>query len=129
MILDPQRVRELTRQRTATPKQQRPAPKPGVKPDREEINQRRQHVRESHAKGESIASIARRMGISATAVRRYAGDNVPRYRYQIASIKCPVCYNLGWCEVVDTASKAGEIHRQRHCACGARFSTVETVQD
>ena len=129
MILDPQRVRELTRRPTPTP-----AP-PGVvevpvktkaRPSRFAANMRREIIRELRARGYSVASLAKQLGISHTAVRRYLSD-APREPKALAEMQCPMCRVIGFCEVKDSRGKAGVIVRRRECSCGARFSTVETI--
>ena len=124
MILDPQRVRELTRRPTPTPAPLPPT-RPRVRPTPEIAAHRRERIRTLHAANVSTAQIVREIGISRTAVRRYLSD--PPGSRKPAHLKCPTCGHRGWCEVTETRGTASGITRRRECECGARFSTVETV--
>ena len=116
---------EAVRRMTAT--MQRPVARAGVRPPPDIARERRARIRALHAQRVPMAQIVAEIGISRTAVTRYLTD--PPGPKPPAHLTCPKCGRKGWCEVTNTRGNPdGTIHRRRECSCGARFSTVETVQ-
>ena len=123
--LSAEAVRRMTAYAAPKPRQD---PQRGItRPTPSEVARRRASSLEARAKGDSMEKIAIHLGVSRTAVRQYLVPDIRKPKTP-ARMKCPACHRIGWCEVIDTRGKSGVITRRRECSCGARFSTVETVQ-
>jgi predicted transcriptional regulator len=84
---------------------------------------------EARARGESVAEIARSLGVTDRAIRAALTRDAKPVSKERGFLTCPHCSKTGKHSTVETRGKGGMVvTRRRECfSCERRFSTVETI--